>query len=81
MGVKFNGYVFKLINISETKSYVVDLCYLIFGKPNQALLSQTDKKDLKPQEATFFRIVAKPSSVYYNVNVPFGEIKAESASN
>ena len=80
-GAKFNGYVFKLSNISKTKSYAVDLRHLTLGKPNQALLSQTDKKELKPQEATFFRIVAKPSSVYYNVNVPFGEIKAKSASN
>lgn len=80
-GEKFNGYVFKLTNISKKKTYAVDLRHLTLGKPNQALISQTDKKVLKPQEATFFRIVAKPSSVYYNVNVPFGEVKAEAATN
>jgi hypothetical protein len=76
-GAKFNGYVFKLSNLSKTKSYSVDIRYLTLGKPNQALLSQTDKSVLKPKEETFFRIVAKPSSVYYNVNLPFGPVQAE----
>ena len=76
-GAKFNGYVFKLTNVSKKKTYAVDLRYLTLGKPNLALLSQTDKDKLKPNESTFFRIVAKPSSVYYNLNIPFGEVKAE----
>lgn len=75
-GAKFNGYVFKLSNLSKTKSYSVDIRYLTLGKPNQALISQTDKSVLKPKEETFFRIVAKPSSVYYNVNLPFGPVEA-----
>lgn len=75
-GAKFNGYVFKLSNLSKTKSYSVDIRLLTLGKPNQALLSQTDKTVLKPKEETFFRIVAKPSSVYYNVNLPFGPVQA-----
>jgi hypothetical protein len=73
-GSKFNGYVFKLSNLSKTKSYSVDIRLLTLGKPNQALLSQTDKAVLKPKEETFFRIVAKPSSLYYNVNLPFGPV-------
>ena len=76
-GAKFNGYVFKLTNVSKKKTYAIDLRYLTLGKPNLALLSQTDKNKLKPNESTFFRIVAKPSSVYYNLNIPFGEVKAE----
>lgn len=76
-GAKFNGYVFKLTNGSKKKTYAVDLRYLSLGKPNLALLSQTDKDKLKPSESTFFRIVAKPSSVYYNLNIPFGEVKTE----
>lgn len=76
-GAKFNGYVFKITNTSDKKTYAVDLKHLSLGKPNQALLSQTDKEKLGPNESTFFRIVAKPSSVYYNVNVPFGEVKSE----
>ena len=76
-GAKFNGYVFKLTNVSKKKTYAVDLRYLTLGKPNLALLSQTDKDKIKPNESTFFRIVAKPSSVYYNLNIPFGEVKAE----
>lgn len=75
-GAKFNGYVFKLSNLSKTKSYAVDIRYLTLGKPNQALLSQTDKSILKHKEETFFRIVAKPSSVYYNVNLPFGPVES-----
>lgn len=75
-GAKFNGYVFKLSNISKTKSYSVDIRYLTLGSPNQALLSQTDKAILNPKEETFFRIVAKPSSVYYNVNLPFGPVES-----
>lgn len=76
-GAKFNGYVFKLTNGSKAKTYAVDLRYLSLGKPNLALLSQTDQDKLKPSESTFFRIVAKPSSVYYNLNIPFGEVKVE----
>ena len=76
-GAKFNGYIFKLTNVSKKKTYAVDLRYLTLGKPNLALLSQTDKDKLKPNESTFFRIIAKPSSVYYNLNIPFGEVKAE----
>ena len=76
-GAKFNGYVFKLTNVSKKKTYAIDLRYLTLGKPNLALLSQTDKDKIKPNESTFFRIVAKPSSVYYNLNIPFGEVKAE----
>ncbi|POB14809.1 hypothetical protein [Halobacteriovorax sp. DA5] len=76
-GAKFNGYVFKIQNLSKNKDYAVDVRSLSLGRPNQALLSQVDKKLLKPKEATFLRIVAKPTSIYYNVNLPVGAIKSE----
>ncbi|PIQ68559.1 MAG: hypothetical protein COV91_03460 [Candidatus Taylorbacteria bacterium CG11_big_fil_rev_8_21_14_0_20_46_11] len=76
-GAKFNGYVFKIQNLSKNKDYAVDIRALTLGRPNQALLSQVDKGFLKPKEATFLRIVAKPTSVYYNVNLPVGAIQAE----
>ncbi|PIP94750.1 MAG: hypothetical protein COW00_02315 [Bdellovibrio sp. CG12_big_fil_rev_8_21_14_0_65_39_13] len=76
-GAKFNGYVFKIRNLSKKKEYAVGIRSLSLGRPNQALLSQVDKKLLKPNEATFLRIVAKPTSIYYNVNLPVGAVQSE----
>lgn len=76
-GSKYNGYVYKITNLSKNKKFVIDIRSLTLGRPNQALLSQADTNLLKPKEATFLRIVAKPTSIYYNVNLPVGPIKAE----
>ena len=81
-GSKYNGYVFKVKNRSRKKSYTLDVRKLSLGFPNQALLSQVDRKVLKPkvkgskENVTFLRVVAKPSSIYYNVNLPIGPIQS-----
>jgi len=78
-GSKYNGYVFKIRNHSKKKSYKVDIKNLTLGKPNQALLSQIDNQIIRPKglgkNVTFLRIVARPTSVYYNVNLPMGLIQ------
>lgn len=80
-GPHYNGYVFKLKNESKKKTYVIDVRSLVLGRPNQAVLSQVDNGLLKPaghdESETYLRIVAKPSSVYYNVNLPVAPIKEE----
>ena len=43
-GPKFNGYIFKIRNGSSRKKYAFTLEKLSLGQPNQALLSQVDKK-------------------------------------
>ena len=72
-GPKYNGYVFKVKNQSK-KKYTIDLTNLTFGKPNMALLSQVDHKTINPKQknrnSTLFRVVAKPTSVYYNLSLP-----------
>ncbi len=77
-GPKFNGYVFKIVNESSSKSYAVDLKSLTLGRPNVALISQVDESILKPggskESATFLRIVAKPTSVYYSLTLPVAPI-------
>ena len=69
-GSKFNGYVFKVNNLSKKKRYRFDLQALSLGHPNIAILSQIDKKVLGPGEEGFLRIVSKPTSLYYNINLP-----------
>ncbi len=77
-GPKYNGYIFKIVNQSRSKSFVIDLKSLTLGRPNVALLSQVDDNILKPAEngetATFLRIVAKPTSVYYSLTLPVAPI-------
>ena len=75
-GKRFNGYIFKVRNNSN-KNYSINIEELSLGRPNQALLSQVDKKLLKPKEVTFLRIVAKPTSIYYNVNLPVGPVNSK----
>ena len=73
-GPKYNGYVFKVHNQSR-KKYTIDLRSLTFGRPNMALLSQVDQKILKRKKSTFLRVVAKPTSVYYNISLPVGPVE------
>ena len=74
-GPRYNGYVFKIENTSKDKSYRMNLDDLTLGQPSTALLSQVDKKTIPPGSATYLRIVAKPTSVYYNINLPVAPIK------
>jgi hypothetical protein len=75
-GPKFNGYVFKIVNESNSKRFAIDLKSLSLGQPNVALLSQVDDKILEPsktakgKDITLLRIVAKPSSVYTSIVLP-----------
>ena len=77
-GPKYNGYIFKIVNNSSSKSFAIDLKSLTLGRPNVALLSQVDDSILKPadgkESATFLRIVAKPTSVYYSLTLPVAPI-------
>ena len=79
-GPKFNGYVFKIRNNSSKKNYVINLEKLSLGHPNGALLSQVDRKILssrrKKKNTAFLRIVSKPTSVYYNVNIPLAPVRS-----
>jgi hypothetical protein len=76
-GPKYNGYVFKIKNQDTKKKYLVNLEKLTLGQPNTALLSQVDRKVLGASEKdnfAYLRIVAKPTSIYYNVNLPVAPI-------
>lgn len=76
-GPKYNGYVFKIKNQDPTKKYAVNLEKLTLGQPNTAMLSQVDRKVLGTTEKdnfAYLRIVAKPTSIYYNVNLPVAPI-------
>jgi len=80
-GPNLNGYVFKIRNGSKSKTYAIDLEQLSLGNPSTALLSQVDQKILTTvtggKNQTYLRIVAKPSSVYYNVKLPIAVLKQE----
>ncbi|MBK25402.1 MAG: hypothetical protein CME70_15515 [Halobacteriovorax sp.] len=77
-GPKYNGYVFKIRNESR-KEYAIDVKSLTLGVPNVALLSQVDRKILESRKSkentTFLRIIAKPTSVYYNIALPIAPIQ------
>ena len=81
MGAQFNGYVFEVKNTSSRRDYTLDLKNLSLGTPNVALLSQVDREVISSTKdknnVTFLRIVAKPTSVYYNVHLPVAPIKAD----
>ncbi len=80
-GAKFNGYVFKITSDSEDKDFVIDVTKLTLGSPNTAILSQIDEQNIsgskESDKPVFLRIVAKPASVYYNVNLPVAVVKKE----
>ncbi len=80
-GAKFNGYVFKISSNADDKDFVIDVTKLTLGSPNTAILSQIDEQKISGNEKTerpvFLRIVAKPASVYYNVNLPVAVVKKE----
>ncbi|MFK7827049.1 MAG: hypothetical protein AB8G05_23100 [Oligoflexales bacterium] len=76
-GPKFHGYIFKVSNNSKDKVYALDVKILTLGRPNVALLTQADQNLIHPikgKHETLLRIVAKPTSVYYNINLPVAPI-------
>ena len=76
-GPKYNGYIFKIKNQDPKTKYLVNLEKLTLGQPNTAMLSQVDRKVLGTTEKdnfAYLRIVAKPTSIYYNVNLPVAPI-------
>ncbi|MFK7824480.1 MAG: hypothetical protein AB8G05_09995 [Oligoflexales bacterium] len=80
-GPKFHGYIFKVTNNSKDKTYALDVKSLTLGRPNVALLSQSDSNILYPKQkqepqlnSTLLRIVAKPTSVYYSISLPVAPI-------
>lgn len=80
-GSKFNGYVFKIENTCDEQTFAIDLKSLSLGRPNAALLSQTDEKILNPKgkgpSVTYLRIVAKPTSIYRTITLPVAPIKTK----
>lgn len=75
-GPKYNGYIYKISNDSK-HTYNIDIRNLSLGRINLALLSQVDQNVLKPKKDTFLQVVAKPSSVYYSVNLPVVQKKSQ----
>jgi len=76
-GPKYNGYIFKVKNHDSKKEYLLSPQNLSLGQPNTALLSQVDRQVLGTTEKdnfAYLRIVAKPTSIYYNVNLPVAPI-------
>lgn len=65
-GRPFNGYVFKIRNASWSKNLEIDVRHITVGKPNMAILSQSDESTLFPKgkgvNETFVRVVAKNTS-------------------
>ncbi len=80
-GSKFNGYVFKVSTAAKDKDFLIDVTKLTLGSPNTAILSQIDEEKISANEKedghVFLRIVAKPGSVYYNVNLPVAVVKKD----
>ena len=68
----------KISSHSKDKDFLIDVTKLTLGNPNTAVLSQIDEEKVSgsTEEApVFLRIVAKPASVYYNVNLPVAVVK------
>ena len=73
-GENLNGYVFKLTNQLRHNRVKIDVRRIRVGKPNLALISQSDQQYIYPKskgiQSTYVRIVAKPSSYYRNIKLP-----------
>ena len=80
-GKKFNGYVFKLENVSKKDTFKINPEKVFLGRPNQAILSQIDDVILYPKSkgkaVTYLRMVAKPTTVYSDIILPFDSIGGE----
>jgi hypothetical protein len=70
-GSPFNGYVFRLTNLSWKKNVDVDVRHVTVGDPNLAILSQSDEVVLYPKgkgvHETLLRIVAKNTASSHDV--------------
>ena len=77
-GKNFNGYVFRLENTSKDITLKIDPEKVFLGSPNQAILSQIDDNILYPKSlgkaVTYFRMVAKPTTIYSDLKLPFESI-------
>lgn len=73
-GRNMNGYVFKITNHLSRNKVKIDVRKFFIGRPNLAILSQSDHAVLYPKKKgvneTFVRIVAKPSARYSNMKLP-----------
>ena len=73
-GSQFNGYIFEIVNTTKSKKLFVNVQNLHLGDPNLALLSSVDRSVIEPSgsgfEKTYLRIVAKPSSIYSEIQLP-----------
>lgn len=74
-GKNLNGYVFKLENTLRKKSLKISVNQISLGKPNQAIMGQVDDEIIYPKKigkaVTYLRIVAKPTSVYTDISLPY----------
>ncbi len=76
-GPNFHGYAFRVSNTSLNKIYALDLKSMTLGRPNTAILSQSDQKILYgsgPSRSTILRIVTKPTSISYDITLPVAPI-------
>ena len=77
-GNQFNGYIFELENTTKRKLFV-NIQNLQLGDPNLALLSSVDRPVIERSdsgyEKTYLRIVAKPSSIYSEIQLPIQTVE------
>lgn len=76
-GPNFHGYAFRVTNTSHSKNYALDLKSLTLGRPNVAILSQSDHKILYAhgsERNTILRIITKPTSISYAITLPVAPI-------
>ena len=78
-GKRFNGYIFKIENKTNNTTVQINPEAISLGNPNQAIMSQVDDENVYSRKmgksVTYLRIVAKPSSVYSDIKLPFAITK------
>lgn len=78
-GKNLNGYVFRLENTLRRKSLKVSIDQINLGNPNLAIMGQVDDEIIYPKKigkaVTYLRIVAKPTSVYTDIVLPYESFK------
>ena len=76
-GPNFHGYSFRVTNTCHDKNYALDLKSMTLGRPNVAILSQSDHNilySLGSERTTILRIITKPTSISYAITLPVAPI-------
>lgn len=79
-GGTFNGYIYRIENVSYSSKFEIDITQLRIGRPNLAVVSSVDRQLVTPEKGetdALLKVVAKPSSTESSITLPVAMRKKE----